>query len=71
MCGSDSQLDIDLRVSSLSAAVQTDGGGLGGRSTVFFLIGQAFERGVSLKVRRSRHALSPIYAPLNLARDMF
>ena len=48
-CGSDSQLDIDLRVSSLSAAVQTDGGGLGdpGRSTVFFLIGQSLLRGFS------------------------
>jgi hypothetical protein len=40
-CGSEaSALDIDLRVSAFSAAVRTDGGGLGGRSTIEFLIVQ-------------------------------
>ena len=39
MCGSESVfLQQDVRVSSLSAAVRTDGGGLGGRSTTFFII---------------------------------
>ena len=41
-CGSEAPpLDIDLRVSAFSAAVRTDGGGLGGRSTTEFLIVQS------------------------------
>ena len=65
-CGSDSQLDLDLRVSSLSAAVQTDGGGLGGRSTVFFLIGQSFAVSQGTPQPACRSQLSPIYALLTL-----
>ena len=66
-CGSNSQLDIDLRVSSLSAAVQTDGGGLGGRSTVFFLTGQSIAVSQGTPQPACRSQLSPIYALLTLA----